>query len=515
MSQKHRLHCPTAVFGFSRRLRSWSLRARLIMSQVMLLVVLCAFFGVGTVLALRHFLFGQLDEEVGAAGARGAAIYDVGPPPSPLPSYLPPVEGPGPFSLSFPGQRVGALAAVVEGAQVTEAAVISADGSRIPLSGAACTRLASVPATGFVTMYIDGLGEYRLVSTPTHHSVRMVTGLPTSGVSRIVASARTVFLVIGVSGLTVGALVSFLIIRRQLAPLSQVAVAAQHVAELDLMHGDVNVPTAIVHVGSDRADTEVGRLATALNRMLERIADALAARQASETRARQFVADASHELRTPLAAIRGYAELAQRAGDGLNGDAAHAIRRVDSEARRMTGLVEDMLLLARLDAGRSLRWEPVDLSMLSVDAVSDAHISAPEHHWMLDLPEEPVVVNGDDARLHQVLVNLLSNGRIHTPAGTTITVSLRRTEGGGAQVSVTDDGPGIPETLQSEIFERFARGDTSRSRRGGSSGLGLSIAAAIVNAHRGAIAVTSVPGQTTFLVTLPGVEVDSHVDGCA
>ena len=218
--------------------------------------------------------------------------------------------------------------------------------------------------------------------------------------------------------------------------------------------------------------------ASALNRMLDHIAAALSARQASETRVRQFVADASHELRTPLAAIRGYTELAQRVGR-RHRRVAHAMSRVQSETERMTHLVEDILLLARLDSGRPLEREPVDLSRVAVDAVSDAHVAGPDHQWELDLPEEPVIVLGDAARLHQVLTNLLANARVHTPPGTVVTTRLASTAP-HAVLSVCDDGPGIPEQLQSEVFERFARGDTSRSRKGGSTGLGLAIVSAVV-----------------------------------
>jgi two-component system OmpR family sensor kinase len=237
--------------------------------------------------------------------------------------------------------------------------------------------------------------------------------------------------------------------------------------------------------------------------MLARISEALTARHATETRVRQFVADASHELRTPLAAIRGYTELAQRHRDALPTDVAHAMGRVESEAARMTHLVEDLLLLARLDEGRALRREPVDLSQLAVDAVADAHVAGPDHQWLLDLPDEPVLVTGDGPRLQQVLVNLLANARTHTPAGTSVTTSLTDDGASGAVLAVADNGPGVPAELQPEIFERFARGDTSRSRRDGSTGLGLAIVSAVVKAHHGSIDVRSVPGDTTFTVRLP------------
>jgi two-component system OmpR family sensor kinase len=181
---------------------------------------------------------------------------------------------------------------------------------------------------------------------------------------------------------------------------------------------------------------------------------------------------------------------------------AHAMSRVASETQRMTRLVEDLLLLARLDSGRPLDREPVDLSHLALDAVSDAHVAGPDHRWELDLPDEPVTVWGDAARLHQVLGNLLANARVHTGAGTVVTTRVS-TEPSCTVLQVIDNGPGIPAPLQSEVFERFARGDSSRSRKGGSTGLGLAIVSAVVKAHHGTITVDSAPGRTEFTVRLP------------
>jgi two-component system OmpR family sensor kinase len=254
--------------------------------------------------------------------------------------------------------------------------------------------------------------------------------------------------------------------------------------------------------------TEVGQVGAALNRMLGHVADALSARQASETRVRQFVADASHELRTPLAAIRGYAEVARRGRDEVPADVAHALRRVESESTRMTSLVDDLLLLARLDTGRPLAVEPVDLTALVVDAVSDAHVAGPEHRWQLELPEVAIRVPGDAARLHQVVANLLTNARVHTPPGSTVTTTLA-VDATGAVLTVADDGPGVPVELQPEMFERFARGDSSRSRAHGSTGLGLAIVAAVVEAHHGTVEVQSRPGRTVFTVRLPNPTADA------
>ncbi len=271
--------------------------------------------------------------------------------------------------------------------------------------------------------------------------------------------------------------------------------------ELPLAKGEVDLSVRVPDSDTDMR-TEVGQVGAALNRMLGHVGDALAVRHASETRVRQFVADASHELRTPLAAIRGYAELTRRGRDTVPGDVAHALGRIESESARMTALVDDLLLLARLDSGRPLDRDPVQLSQIVADSVNDAHAASPDHRWRLELPDEPVTVTGDSARLRQVLANLLANARTHTPRGTTVTTSLAVVDD-SAIVSVADDGPGVPEQVLPDIFERFARGDTSRSRAAGSTGLGLAIVTAVVDAHGGRVEVSSRPGATVLRVHLP------------
>jgi two-component system OmpR family sensor kinase len=242
-------------------------------------------------------------------------------------------------------------------------------------------------------------------------------------------------------------------------PLGPVTATAAEVSDLPLESGEVALPH---RVGQADPRTEVGRLGRAFNQMLGHVEASLASRQASEAKLRRFVADASHELRTPLPGFRGYTELALRTGGDLSPDVRSALVRVGAESERMSRLVDDLLLLARLDAGRPLAHEPVDLTKLAVEATSDARVAAPGHHWLLDLPTEPVVVTGDQHRLHQVLANLLSNARTHTPPGTTITVRVdSAARGDEMEVSVGDDGPGIPAELQQHIWERFARGDTA------------------------------------------------------
>jgi two-component system OmpR family sensor kinase len=276
---------------------------------------------------------------------------------------------------------------------------------------------------------------------------------------------------------------------------------ARKVSQLKLDSGAVALAARVPEEDAD-PHTEVGQVGLALNNLLDNVESALQSRHESEQRVRQFVADASHELRTPLASIRGYAELSRRESEPVPESVTHAMARVESESLRMQALVEDLLLLARLDSGRPLEREPVDLTRLAVDAVGDAHAASRDHLWELDVPDEPIEVPGDQARLHQILANLLANARTHTPSGTTVVTRLRR-EGEWVRLSVNDDGPGVPGALQRNVFERFTRGEESRSRGAGSTGLGLSIVAAVGQAHGGRVELSSRPGDTTFSVLLP------------
>jgi two-component system OmpR family sensor kinase len=394
------------------------------------------------------------------------------------------------------------VAAVIKKGGAMDAGYLTAAGGRAGLTDPARDELGSVAVNRPpVTRDIDGLGRYRLVAADARRSGDIViTGLSMSDVDATMIRVLLIFGVVTVIALAAATTAGIVIIRRALAPLRRVAQTAGRVVDLPLDRGEVTLPVRVLESDANPR-TEVGQLGSALNQMLDHVSAALSARQASETRVRQFVADASHELRTPLAAIRGYTELAQRVGDDTDA-VAHAMSRVQSETERMTHLVEDLLLLARLDSGRPLEREPVDLSRVAVDAVSDAHVAGPDHRWELDLPEEPVMVSGDGARLHQVMTNLLANARVHTGAGTVVTTRLGD-DGTHAVLSVCDNGPGIPMQMQSEVFERFARGDTSRSRKGGSTGLGLAIVSAVVKAHHGTITLESAPGHTDFTVRLP------------
>jgi two-component system OmpR family sensor kinase len=486
--------------------RTWSLRVRLLVGQVIVLTIACVGIGAVTEVALYRYLVGQLDVQVHEASHRSVRMFGEPPPPAaPWRHHRVPRPGPGPEFLDAPGQPVGMVAAVVGGGTTVDAGYLTTAGARAALSDKAKAQLdAVVPNRTTVTRDLDGLGRYRVIAAPARHGGEViVTGLSMSNVDATMIRVLLIFGVVTVIALAAATTAGIVIIRRALAPLRRVSQTASKVVDLPLDRGEVALPVRVPEPDAN-PHTEVGQLGSAVNRMLDHIAAALSTRQASETRVRQFVADASHELRTPLAAIRGYTELAQRVRDkeGATDAVEHAMSRVQSETERMTRLVEDLLLLARLDSGRPLEREPVDLTRVAADAVSDAHVAGPDHQWELDLPDEPVMIAGDAARLHQVLTNLLTNARIHTGPGTVVTTGLS-TDTTHAVLTVTDNGPGIPEPLKSEVFERFARGDTSRSRKGGSTGLGLAIVSAVVKAHHGTIGVESASGHTEFTVRLP------------
>jgi two-component system OmpR family sensor kinase len=367
--------------------------------------------------------------------------------------------------------------------------------------------------------------DYRVTAVAGRDGDILITGLPLSTVESTLSQVGMAELIVFLCVLLLAGVLGTALVRVSLRPLRRVAATAARVAELPLDSGEVSLPAG---VPDSDPRTEVGRVGAAFNRMLYHVEKALGRRAASEARLRRFAADASHELRTPLSAIRGYAELALRHPGPVPEDVTHALRRVESESARMSVLVDELLLLARLDAGRPLERAPVDLSRLAIETTSDARVARGDHRWQLDLPDEPVLVEGDEHRMHQVLANLLSNAGKHTPAGSTVSVVLALgvtapagdpaadttavqrgvvPSGPRVELSITDDGPGIPPELLPELFERFTRGEVGRARDGSaagrSTGLGLAIVDAVVSAHGGCIAVTSRPGKTRFAILLP------------
>jgi two-component system OmpR family sensor kinase len=436
----------------------------------------------------------EANDAVKRAGDEGTA-----PPPENQPG---PVPGEQDCSR-ITGQAAGTFGARVKNGVVTAQGIVS---GKSGLSAADRAAVAHLPPDGdFYTLDLDSLhGDYRLTAIPGHDHDVLITGLPLADVEATLRKVELATVTVFGGALLFTGIIGSVFVGLSLRPLRRVAATATRVTELPLASGEVSLPERVPDADPR---TEVGQVGTAFNRMLGHVEAALTRRAASEARLRRFAADASHELRTPLAAIRGYAELARRHPGPVPGDVAHALSRVESESARMSVLVDELLLLAQLDAGRPLASEPVDLTRLAIDAASDARAATPDHRWRLELPDEPVMVRGDEHRLRQVLANLMSNAGSHTPPGTTVTVAL--TEPGrdaGVMLSVTDDGPGIPADLQPGLFERFVRGDSSRSHAAGSTGLGLAIVDAVTAAHGGSVGVTSRPGRTSFVITLPGME---------
>ena len=562
-------------------LRSWrpgslltpprSLRTRLVVGVLGLVLVMAAVMSAFSTVSLRHTLMARTDSQLMAAAQRAAdkrhdltqearkasdeAAQEGADKPDDQPGGAGGAGdhpggaggageadgGPGkegvPPGLDAAGQSTGTLTLITAQTSSSDsetsetAAYIDKNGHYASISKEDCRLLLSQATEDHpVTVHLHHLGSYRVVATRDEASgSTVITGLSLEGDKGLIRTQLLIELTVALLGALVVALAGRTMVRSSLAPLERVARTAQRVASQPLERGEVSIEDRVEKADLD-SSAEVGQVGGALNTLLGHVESALGARQRSETQVRQFVADASHELRTPLASIRGYTELIRREGADadLPEEATYALERVHSESVRMTALVEDLLLLARLDAGRELRREEVDLVGLLVDTVADARAAGPDHDWQLDLavleppadatpeeaedflPEPPLVI-GDEARLRQVVVNLLANARVHTPAGSHVTTTLAR-EGDTLIVRIHDDGPGIAPDVRDRLFERFARGDSSRERRTGSTGLGMSIALAIVQSHGGSIDVASSTAPedhgTTFSVRLPAAVVE-------
>ncbi len=470
-------------------LRPRTLTARLVVTSVALVAVVSLLIAAVATVAIRTSLMQRLDADVLSSVRRvGDGARDRRSPP-------PTASNQGP----------GTLIAVVtpDGASGSSGVVLTEErGGQRTLSSSALRELAEVPVDGRVHgLHLPAVGDYRLTAVANPDGRVLVSGLPTSEVDKTIAALVGYEALLTLLGLLAAGGLGTVLVRRQLRPLTEVASTARSVAELPLASGAIDLSERVPpHLTDER--TEVGQMGSALNTLLAHVETSLEARHRSEQQVRQFVADASHELRTPLATIHGYAELSRRTPDDPE-SLSTALEKVETEAERMSGLVEDLLLLARLDSGRPLERAEVDVTRMLLESVADARVLAPDHRWRLQLPDEPVTVTGDERRLHQVMTNLLGNARHHTPPGTTVTVSARVTDA-GALIEVHDDGPGLAPGLDGNVFQRFTRGDSSRTRASGGAGLGLSMVAAITQAHAGKASVRSVPGDTTFSVLLPG-----------
>lgn len=371
------------------------------------------------------------------------------------------------------------------------------------LSAEVVTQLVGLdPGRDPVTVAVTGVGLYRVMVRDMGSRLTVV-GLPYREVTTPMGSQLIMAGLLTLGAIVISYIGARRVVERSLRPLTRLAATAHQVSNLPLESGSGRVPIRVAPADANPA-SEVGQVGQAFNHMLDNVEFALAARHQSETKVRQFVADASHELRNPLASIRGYAELTRRGAEELPSDAAHALGRIEAESERMSALVQDLLLLARLDSEPTLALQPTDLTEIVLNAVSDAKAAGGDHTWTMRLPEDVVMARADPHRLHQVVANLLANARAHTPPGTRVETSLT-TEAGWAVLSVSDNGPGVPSEIQPSVFERFTRADASRVRQAGgsSTGLGLAIVAAVMNAHGGQVSLDSQPGHTTFTIRIP------------
>ena len=453
------------------RVASWPLRVRLAILAVVLAACGLLVAGLATRYALEQFLIHRVDEQF--TSAQGALVhlgdYDHGlPPGAVLPSHSYAVVYPAGASVYFP--TGSAPPSLVKQAAAAPPGRHSMEGYRFDVvSTAVADPDSDVPRNG-----------------------RLVMAIPLSDVNATLDRLAVLELLVGLAVLAAVAVLAYLLVRRELAPLGRIEHTAAAIAAGDLSR----------RVEEGDPSTEMGSLAMSLNEMLAQIEQAFEERRRSESRLRQFVADASHELKTPLTSVRGFAELFRRGAAERPADLALAMSRIEAEAERMGILVDDLLTLARLDQGRPLSRDLVDVGALVGELVEDHRLLHPEWPAEAELSPDAEVV-GDRVRLRQAFANMLANARSHTPPGTRIEARVSQ-EDGGVSVSIADEGPGIPQDVLDSVFERFVRADPSRARSSGGSGLGLAIVEGIVHAHGGRVEAANRPeGGAVFTVWLP------------
>jgi two-component system, OmpR family, sensor kinase len=464
-----------------------SLRARLLITSVVLVAAGLLVANVATYRLLSNFLLDRVDDQLVAA--QGPVLdslqFEGDIPGHPTPTFLVP---PGTYAEVRDGS--GAPLVWKFFGYESKADLRPVCPRNLPGS-------TSSPTLGprfFTTTADGGHPTYRAVAAAlTPGPGTLIVAIPLTEVSATLDRLLGVELVVSGIALLLVAGFALWLVRLGLRPLEGIGATAGAIAAGDLSRR--------VEPATER--TEVGRLGLALNAMLAQIEAAFEERRASEDRLRRFVADASHELRTPLTSIRGYAELFRRGADSRPEDLAKSMQRIEAEAARMGVLVEDLLLLARLDQGRPLEREQVDLARIVEEAVDSARAVEPDRPIDLEL-HGPTSLFGDEGRLRQAVDNLLDNARVHTPASSRVRVTLGSDDASAVLLSVADEGPGLTPDVATRAFERFYRGDPSRSRSMGGAGLGLSIVAAIVEAHGGTVTVRSEEGAgATFEVRLP------------
>jgi two-component system OmpR family sensor kinase len=478
------------VSSLRKALGAASLRTRVLIATSLVVAAALAIMGFAGTFLLRTYLISRDDAQLRAFAALTAKSHAL--PPRPLPSR-PPRPGDMPLPSAFLIEIVSRGGSIED---VVRAGFHGQDPAPAPRLAASELRVTTTPFT-----VQTGSHAWRvMVQTLPGHRYGVVA-LSLDNILPVVGQLARIELLVGLIALVLLMVTGFWLTRASLAPLSDIERTAESIAAGDLSR----------RVPDYRPRTEVGRLAAALNTMLGRIEAAYRARaegemraQGSEERMRQFVADASHELRTPLTSIRGFADFHAQQGDAADrAETSRLMSRIRQEATRMGKLVDDLLLLADLDEQRALDLRPVDLSSLAADAVHDLQILHPDRRLAMRAEPEPVIVNADEARVRQVIANLLSNALHHTPPGTPIDVSVRFGSS-EAHLTVADQGPGMSQWQAERAFERFYRADPARSPASGGSGLGLSIVAALVSAHGGRAEVDTAPGcGCAFHIWLP------------
>lgn len=470
-----------------------SLRLRLLLSLIVLVAIGLSAIDTVTYLALQSSLTQQVDTQLPSSAE---SVYEC---------LLRELETNNPRCFNVYGIPAGSFAELAPetGGSPSISAHFEKSGPN-PAIPTSLIRGAGPGAVERTVGVVSGSGDYRIlvVGAPPPPAgdlppaalvpSALVVAFPLNSVDATLSELRVVEALVSAAIVLLLGIVAWWTVQLGLSPLRRIRDTAQKIATGDLSQRVENVDPR----------TEVGQLGVSLNEMLTQIEQAFEARSASEERLRQFVADASHELRTPLSSIRGYAELFRLGAAGNPEDLGKAMNRIESESVRMGQLVDDLLLLARLDEGRPLEIQPVDLAQLSVDCAADQS-AADRTHPITVIAPRPTVVAGDEARLRQVITNLVRNGVVHTPSGTKIEI-LVSDEGDLGVVEVVDHGPGVPADAQDRIFERFVRADRARGRARGGAGLGLAIVAAIVASHHGRIRHLPTPGGgATFRVELP------------
>ena len=463
-----------------------SLRGRLLIGVISLVIIGLLVANVATYLSLQNVLVSRVDSQLRAGVDEVANVLGA------------PVRG-SIQRTSFPAGTVAELLAPdgsVAEVKVVGSGFSSATASPVtPVIPRTLPNAGSdTPASPFDVKGSDGATQFRMTDWPEGRfgGQFIVLAIPLTEVHTTLRGLLVLETLVSAGVVALTALLALLIIEVGLRPLRRMGAVAGEIAAGDLTR----------RVEPATSNTEIGRLGLALNAMLSQIEAAFEQRTASERRLRRFIADASHELRTPLTSIRGYSEMLRRGAAESPADADVARRRIEEESVRMTTLVDDMLLIARLDQGRPLDSAPVDLQVIAQDAAADARAVAPKREITLSAPES-VVVSGDDTRLRQAVGNLVRNALVHTPAGSPIEIAVT-TQNGTARLSVADHGSGLRAEERDRIFEPFYRADPSRSRDRGGAGLGLSIVNAVVVAHGGRVEVKETSGGgATFSVELP------------